>query len=125
LSTFYRQNQNLIQKNKKNKLFSLEEGGYVCAPCCSILINLAQFWFTFESIYANKGDVAMFWLPQLIRADLETQFKSIRNLSAFRDFIGGTLGDYLFQEQRIVDENETVDSNYLKTFNMTLKSAPS
>lgn len=67
----------------------------------------------------------MFWLPQLIRADLETQFKSIRNLSAFRDFIGGTLGDYLFQEQRIVDENETVDSNYLKTFNMTLKSAPS
>ena len=67
----------------------------------------------------------MYWLPQLIRSDLEEKFKDMKNLSQFWSFVQDTLGDYMFQNEIVINENNEVDADFLKTFNETILSAPS
>jgi hypothetical protein len=77
LSIFYRQNKNLFYKYRKKRDFNVAFGGWIPPTCCSLLINFIQWYLTFSSVIYNKGDGAAFWLPELIRKDLELDFKKI------------------------------------------------
>lgn len=70
-------NKNLIAKNKGKKGFSIASGGWLPPTCCSMLVNFIQFLLTQISIDLMKGNPQMFWLPELLRNDLELKFKSI------------------------------------------------
>ena len=77
LSVFFRMNKNLIKKSGKKKGFSINSGGWIPPTCCSMLVNVIQLQLTYTSIMLTKGNVQMFWLPELVRNDLETKFKAI------------------------------------------------
>ena len=70
-------NKNLIKKSGKKKGFSINSGGWIPPTCCSMLVNIIQLQLTYISIMLTKGNVQMFWLPELVRNDLEIKFKAI------------------------------------------------
>ena len=71
---------------------------------------------TFVSIYIYKGDPRGFWLPELIRNDLETEFRSIHDMAGFWDFTQNTISEYVFENERMTEEYNFLNLTYLNSF---------
>jgi hypothetical protein len=67
----------MFYKYRKKRDFDIAFGGWIPPTCCSLLINFIQWYLTFSSVLYNKGDGGAFWLPELIRSDLDGPFKQI------------------------------------------------
>ena len=74
LSGHYSNNKELIRKGKKKPGFDIKYGNWIPPTCCSMFVNIIQFMLTFYSIVLYKGQISAFWLPELIRGDLSSQF---------------------------------------------------
>lgn len=118
LSVFYRQNKSLFYKYRKKRDFKIAFGGWIAPTCCSLLINFIQWFLTFRSVTFNKGDGAAFWLPELVRMDLEPDFKRIQDVSTFWKFIEKNLCEYVFSDLQLI-EDDHINRKMLNTFNMT------
>ena len=119
LSVFYKQNTAMFYKYRKKRDFDIAFGGWIPPTCCSLLINFIQWYLTFSSVLYNKGDGGAFWLPELIRSDLDGPFKQIQDVSTFWKFIENDLADYAFTDVKLLDENGDVDRAKLNEFNTT------
>ena len=42
-----------------------------------MLVNIIQWMLTYQSIMLYKSDIQAFWLPELVRNDLESKFREI------------------------------------------------
>ena len=71
LSPHYCQNKQIFKKGEGKAGFDIKYGNWIAPSCCSLLVNFVQWMLTFSSIMLYKGDGNGFWLPELIRADLE------------------------------------------------------
>jgi hypothetical protein len=108
----------LLHKYRKKKDFNIAYGGWIPPTCCSLLINFIQWYLTFKSVTYNKGDGAAFWLPELVRQDLEKEFKNIQDVITFWHFIENNLSEYVFSDINLMKDGE-VNIELLNTFNTT------
>lgn len=81
MSYFFKENRKLVAKarKKKQKLFQLSEGGWQKPTCCSLLINLAQALVTINSIMTTKGNIQMYWVPQIYRERFLKNFYNVND----------------------------------------------
>ena len=64
-----------------------------------------------------KADIQAFWLPELLRNDLEWSFRGIKSIDQFWSFTETVLGDYLFNDENMLDAaGENVDIARLNEF---------
>ena len=82
----YRRNREIFKKQSHKPGFDIRYGDWLPPTCCSLMVNFVQFLLTFMSITMYKGDPRQFWIPQLIRDDLETEFRSITDMKSFWKF---------------------------------------
>lgn len=110
LSVFYRNNKQLKKKHKNNENFTFQYGNWIPPTCCSLLVNFIQWQLTFSSILLYKSDIAAYWQPELVRADLESEFRQIQDLERFWNFTENTLGNYIFPQQKFIQPDESVNT---------------
>jgi hypothetical protein len=100
LSPHYVRNKSIIKKNEGKFGFDIKYGNWMAPTCCSLLVNFIQWMLTFSSIMLYKGDGNGFWLPELIRADLEAEFRAVGDERAFWNFTENTLGYHNNKNQK-------------------------
>jgi len=88
----------LFKRQGKKAGFDIAYGGWIIPTCCSLLVNFIQWQLTYNSIMLYKADTSAFWLPELVRSDLETHFRAIQDVNQFWDFAGNKIGDYIFSD---------------------------
>ena len=67
----------------------------------------------------QKSDIQAFWIPEMLRNDLEGKFMNIQDKSHFWKFCNETLGDFLFTENTMINSVGEVDLTYINAFNTT------
>ena len=136
LSSHYMNNKQLFNKhkiwppNQKKKEdakirtgFDIKQGNWLPPTCCSLVVNFIQFQLTLSSILMYKGDARAYWLPELIRSDLEPQFKSMQNMNEFWNFTKEGLGNYLFDDKELFNPGTNqVDLDLLTQYDNDNKS---
>ena len=58
----------------------------------------------------------MYWLPQLVRDDLEKEFKSIQDEFLFWKFVENHFANYVFRKNSLIDENGRVKMDLLTEY---------
>ena len=60
----------------------------------------------------------MFWIPELVRKDLEPHFLKVQNLQTFWEFLESDLGSYVFYKDSVINpKNVTeVDRSMINKF---------
>lgn len=102
LSGHYATNKELFRKGRKKEGFLIEYGDWIPPTCCSMLVNIVQWLLTYWSIMLYKGDNSAFWLPELVRGDLELEFKKIQDVNHFWKFAEETVGEYVFEHENLL-----------------------
>lgn len=69
-----------------------------------------------------KADTSAFWLPELVRSDLEENFRQMQDENQFWEFVEYKIGNYIFYEESMLDENGEVDFEKLTKFNTKILS---
>lgn len=92
----------MFKKDGNKPGFDIKYGNWIAPSCCSLLVNFIQWMLTFSSIMLYKGDGSGFWLPELIRADLEDQFRAVSDQREFWNFTQNTLGEYLYNQNELI-----------------------
>ena len=64
-----------------------------------------------------KGDGSGYWLPELIRADLEGKFRAVSSQSEYWKFTQETLGEYLFNDEQMTLQNDSLNWEYHNSLN--------
>ena len=54
-----------------------------------------------------KGDNSAFWLPELVRGDLELEFKKIQDVNHFWIFTEKVIGEYVFEQTNLLSNDNT------------------
>ena len=62
MAFLYKNNKNLIEINKNNNEFKIENGGHSVPNCCSLLVLTLQLIFIVLAIYIQKGSPQCFFL---------------------------------------------------------------
>jgi hypothetical protein len=75
LSGHYRSNKELIRSNKNTLGFDILYGSWIRPSCCSMVVNVLMFYLTLQSIMLHKGDLQMYWLPDILKYELAYDFK--------------------------------------------------
>lgn len=109
LSGFYKMNKNLFKRNKGKKGFDITMGPFIAPTCCSMVVNFIQFQLTLSSIMSNKGNALGYWLPELARYDLQTNFFKIEDEESLWTFLNDDVGPYVFQDVKLPVFGNTTD----------------
>ena len=117
LAVFYKQNKELMFKKRADMDFDIAYGGWTPPTCCSLLINILQWFFTYKSVLLNKGDRNAYWLPELIRADLSGDFYAVQDQNDFWKFMDQKFAEYIFSDKIYVNQDtKEPDTEMLKNF---------
>ena len=117
-----------MRKGMKQEGFDIKYGGWIAPTCCSMLVNIIQWLLTYQSIMLYKGDNSAFWLPELVRGDLELEFKKIQDVNHFWHFTENVIGEYIFETESLIDKStiksglKKIDINKLNSFDKSTLS---
>jgi hypothetical protein len=67
----------------------------------------------------------MYWLPELVRSDLEAKFFAIQDEQLFWEFTENTIGDYVFSDDKIIKPDGNIDLEILNEYSPDSKSTTS
>lgn len=113
MSDNYRDNKQLVIKNKNRPNFDLKSGGWMPPSFCSMLVNVVQFILTFQSLLMYRNSVIFYWQPNNSAAHLESHFRSIQDVTGYWGFVEENLTPMMFQEFNILNADGDVNENYL------------